>query len=406
VRGKIALLGVGWILVILFSWGWETYNSREDEAQSLKEVGRAFFQQIVLTREWNARHGGVYAFVDISTAPNPYLKHPLRDIKLENGRILTLINPAYMTRQLSEIAKEYDGPQVHITSLKPIRPKNRPKPWERPVLEAFESGLKEYGAFFDKSYRYMAPLKTEISCLKCHQEQGYKLGDIRGGISLTIPYTRTSLFSGVGGHLLIAVIGLFFIFFIGKQLRKAYSSMEEQSTVDPLTGLYNRRYFMKRADEEYHRNAREKLPLSIIMTDIDYFKRYNDTYGHVEGDRCLKEVAEVMQNSLKRAGDCIARYGGEEFVIMLPNTPLHSAKQFAEELRSKIEQLQIFNVASECSDVVTVSFGVAELSELMEGELSYETLIQKADKALYKAKESGRNRVEIFEGENESEVKE
>ena len=90
---------------------------------------------------------------------------------------------------------------------------------------------------------------------------------------------------------------------------------------------------MKRAEEEYHRNAREKLPLSVIMVDIDYFKRYNDTYGHIEGDSCLKEVAEVMQKSLKRAGDCIARYGGEEFIIMLPNTPLHNAKQFAEVLR-------------------------------------------------------------------------
>jgi diguanylate cyclase (GGDEF)-like protein len=364
----------------------------------LKKVGRAFFQQIVLTREWNARHGGVYAFVDIVTLPNPHLKeHPLRDIKLENGQMLTLINPAYMTRQLSEIAKEYDGPQMHITSLKPIRSENKPSPWERPVLEAFESGLKEYGTFFDGSYRYMAPLKTEISCLKCHEAQGYKLGDIRGGISLTIPYTRTSLFSGVGGHLLIAISGLFFLFLVGRQLRKAYHTMEEQSTTDPLTGLSNRRHFMKQADEEYHRNAREKLPLSIIMADIDYFKRYNDTYGHIEGDRCLKEVADVMKSSLKRAGDCIARYGGEEFIIMLPNTPLHSAKQFAEELRLKIEQLEIFNVASACSDVVTASFGVAELSESMEEDLSYEILIQKADKALYKAKESGRNRVEIFE---------
>jgi diguanylate cyclase (GGDEF)-like protein len=386
------VLGIGWILVVLFSWGWESYHAREDEERSMLEVSRAFFQQILMTREWNARHGGVYVFTNAAMQPNPYLKELQRDIPLPDGRLLTLVNPAYMTRQISEISEEYDGVRMHITSLKPIRPENAPLPWEREALQAFASGLAEKGEFFDGGYRYMAPLMTEKSCLKCHKAQGYKVGDIRGGISVTIPYARDTLVSLSAGHFLIALSGLVFLLLVGRKLRRAYRTLEEQSTVDPLTEIANRRYFMQRAEEEYQRAAREKQPLSLIMADIDYFKSFNDTYGHVEGDHCLKTVAQAMKHALKRPADCIARYGGEEFVIMLPNTPLKSAEHFAEELRSSIEKLQIAHAASQCAEVVTGSFGVAEAAA---GDTSYETMIKRADEALYKAKQQGRNRVVV-----------
>ncbi|MEJ2469326.1 MAG: diguanylate cyclase, partial [Campylobacterales bacterium] len=265
-------------------------------------------------------------------------------------------------------------------------------PWEREALQAFASGLAEKGEFFDGGYRYMAPLITEKSCLKCHGAQGYSVGDIRGGISVTIPYARDTLLSLSAGHLLIALSGLIFLLLVGRKLRRAYRTLEEQSTVDPLTEIANRRYFMQRAEEEYQRAAREKQPLSLIMADIDYFKSFNDTYGHVEGDHCLKTVAQAMKHALKRPADCIARYGGEEFVIMLPNTPLKSAEHFAEELRSSIEKLQIAHAASQCAEVVTGSFGVAEAAA---GDTSYETMIKRADEALYKAKQQGRNRVVV-----------
>jgi diguanylate cyclase (GGDEF)-like protein len=390
VKGKILFLAAGWVLVVFFSWAWERYHAQQNEADAMRKIGRAFFQQVLLTREWNARHGGVYVFADAQTPSNPYLKDPLRDITLADGRTLTLVNPAYMTRQLSDIAKEYAGPQVHITSLNPIRPENAPLPWERPVLDAFQSGEKEYGAFSDGVYRYMAPLITQKSCLKCHTAQGYKEGDIRGGISITIPYRRDARLVLGGGHLLVGGSGLLLLLLVGGRLRRAYRRMEEQSTIDPLTGIANRRYFMKCAEEEFHRAAREKQPLSIIMADIDYFKRYNDTYGHVEGDRCLKAMAETMHSALKRPGDCIARYGGEEFIILLPNTTLQRAALFAEHLRESVEALQIANTASEAYHVVTGSFGVATFSA---ADPTFETLIRKADDALYRAKHEGKNRV-------------
>ncbi|UFS62225.1 diguanylate cyclase [Sulfurimonas sp. HSL-3221] len=389
-KGKIALLAGGWILVVLFSWTWEFYHNKNLEEDAMLKSGRAFFQQIVLTREWNARHGGVYVFADESTPPNPHLKNVRRDIPLPDGQLLTLVNPAYMTRQLSELAEKYDGLQIHITSLRPIRPENAPKAWERTVLESFYHGAKEYGAFFDGGYRYMAPLYTEKSCLKCHASQGYKVGDIRGAVSVTIPHITAPQLPLGGGHLLIALSGLGIILLVGWRLRRAYQTVKEQSMIDPLTGIANRRHFMKRLKEEYQRSLREQHPVALIMADIDSFKAYNDTYGHIEGDQCLLSVAHTMQEALKRPGDCIARYGGEEFIIMLPNTPLANAAHFAEELRRHIEALKIRHESSAGGDVVTASFGIAETEP---GDPDYEAVIRRADAALYAAKAAGRNRV-------------
>ncbi|MHC3994879.1 diguanylate cyclase [Thiomicrolovo sp. ZZH C-3] len=389
-KGKIALLAGGWILVVLFSWRWEFSHNKSLEEQAMLNSGRAFFQQILLTREWNAGHGGVYVFTSESTPPNPYLKDVRRDIHLDDGQSLTLVNPAYMTRQLSELAEHYDGLQIHITSLKPIRPENAPQPWERTILESFYDGDKEYGAFFADGYRYMAPLYTKKSCLQCHANQGYRVGDIRGAISITIPHVRAPQLPLGGGHLLIALSGLGIILLVGSRLRRAYQTVETQSMIDPLIGIANRRHFMKRLQEEWQRSRREAQPLALIMADIDAFKAYNDTYGHIEGDRCLQRVARAMQKDLKRPGDCIARYGGEEFIIMLPNTPLANAVQFAEALRRRVEALAIRHEYSVAAEVVTVSFGV---TETQAGDPDYETVIRRADAALYEAKKEGRNRV-------------
>lgn len=391
---QIIYLSLGWIVIVLCSFGWGYYESRKNEEQNILNVSRIFFDQIVLTREWNACHGGVYVYADAKTPPNPYLsKDPKRDIHLENGKVLTKINPAYMTRQISELAAQYNGAQIHITSLKPIRPANRPTPWERKALESFEKGVHEVGTFTDGHYRYMAPLTTQQSCLKCHAQQGYRVGDIRGGISITLPYDRDNkLWPRIIRHLIIAGAGLLFILFYGRRLAKAYKMLEEQSIIDPLTEIPNRRFFLKRAEEEFRRAERNHSPIALIMVDIDYFKGYNDRYGHVEGDVALRKVAETMKLLLRRPPDCIARYGGEEFIIMLPNTSSEGAEQVAEKLRAKIEALQINNEASTCSDVITISLGIATAPH--DG-VSFEAQLKQADEALYTAKEKGRNRYEI-----------
>ena len=168
----------------------------DDTIEALaRERGTVLFRLIELTRDWNAQHGGIYAPVTAKTQPNEYLEHPRRDLETTDGMHLTMINPAFMTRQIAEIAEKIDGVKFHITSLNPIRPANKADEWEAESLNLFEKDrFKERLSLIDAEngtvHRYMAPLFVKEPCLQCHAKQNYKLGDIRGGISITMPAGR------------------------------------------------------------------------------------------------------------------------------------------------------------------------------------------------------------------------
>jgi signal transduction histidine kinase len=155
----------------------------------VRNKAESIFSEIVTTRSWNAMHGGVYVPITEITQPNPFLKGADRDIETISGLKLTKINPAYMTRQISELAELQNHISFHITSLKPIRPANKADEWELTVLKGFEENpepfLQNTNINSVPYYRYMAPLITQTSCLRCHSEQGYKEGDVRGGISVS-----------------------------------------------------------------------------------------------------------------------------------------------------------------------------------------------------------------------------
>ena len=178
-----------WICAIGFSLFWNLKTTEKSANQSLLNVGRSFFAEIETTRLWNARHGGVYVPITQETQPNPYLDVEDRDVSTLEGVHMTLINPAFMTRQIAEIAEQENEVHYHITSLKPIRPENKGDDWEQKAMHRFERGDKEVFEFFERisQYRYMAPLAVKKACLKCHAKQGYKLGEVRGGISVTVP---------------------------------------------------------------------------------------------------------------------------------------------------------------------------------------------------------------------------
>lgn len=173
-------------------------------ASNALNSARATFEKDIAFRRWAARHGGVYVPVTPENPPNPYLTVPERDIVTPSGRALTLMNPAYMNRQVYEISSSYSGaPQGHITSLNPLRPENAPDSWEKKALSSFEKGQPEFSEFQTidgKPYfRFMRPLKAEKSCLKCHAGQGYREGDIRGGISVSIPVSDMMASSAQSG---------------------------------------------------------------------------------------------------------------------------------------------------------------------------------------------------------------
>lgn len=203
-----------WLTIVGLSFLWNLVDEKREHDQLALETARAFYRQIVITRAWNAEHGGVYVPVSDSVRPNIYLEDPLRDIVTENGLALTKINPAYMTRQIAEISSRQSGIQFHITSLNPLRPQNKATDWEQEWLQSFENGVREQSAFVLEGdttvFRYMAPLQVEKNCLRCHAKQGYVEGEIRGGISVTIPYlteqSDTVMFIGYGITALAGVI--------------------------------------------------------------------------------------------------------------------------------------------------------------------------------------------------------
>lgn len=180
-----------------------------------------------------------------------------------------------------------------------------------------------------------------------------------------------------------------------QQLQKANFELRMMAVKDGLTGIANRRYFDEVMAKEIKRALRTESSLSLVMCDIDFFKPYNDNYGHQSGDDCLKYVARTMEKASKRPGDLVARYGGEEFGIILPETELEGAKAVAETIRIAIDKLALSHGYSKAADHITISAGVSSIQPIKGDDVKNITrqLIKAADKALYLAKEQGRNQV-------------
>ena len=179
---------------------------------------------------------------------------------------------------------------------------------------------------------------------------------------------------------------------LSHELEEKNKALHKQANLDGLTQIPNRRSLDKKLNTEWKRMKRERKPLGIIMIDIDYFKNYNDIYGHLKGDDILKIVGKTIESSVYRPGDFVARYGGEEFLVVLPDTDLNGLNKISENIREKILDLKIIHESSKTSKYLTVSLGFS----LMIPEEGYyvEDLVNLSDIALYKAKNSGRNRVE------------
>lgn len=173
------------------------------------------------------------------------------------------------------------------------------------------------------------------------------------------------------------------------ELREANQELQRLATLDGLTQLANRRKMDEFLELEWRRARREQIPISLILSDIDYFKLYNDTYGHQAGDDCLRAVARSMQACARRPMDLVARYGGEEFAVVLPNTDAEGAVFIAEKIRSAVHELGIPHCKSSSAECVTVSCGVS--SVIPYGDDSPEVLISLVDEGLYRAKRQGRN---------------
>ncbi len=385
-------------------------NAIADHYQQLaQEMGRTFFKELVIVRRWNASLGGIYAPITDRLQPNPYLDDPHRDLTATDGQRLTKVNPAFMTRLLSEMPDHTaENIQFHITSLNPLNPHNAPDDWERVALQSFEHNAVEHFAVVEEPggrfLRYMGRLVTEQACLICHAKQGYQLGNVRGGIRVSLPlapfeaaaagsrrqsywvhgafWLITLTLLWVGGILLLRNVAQ--LEGLNRYMKDLNKQLEGAALTDSLTGIPNRLYFDQQIEANMRSAQRYGMAFSLIMLDLDYFKQVNDHHGHTVGDRVLQEFGQIVKQQL-RLTDQFARWGGEEFIIATPHTQLNDALIVAERIRMAIAQYDFSTVGQ-----VTASIGVIEYRA---GETVI-TVLERVDNALYRAKANGRNRVE------------
>ncbi|WP_291321715.1 DUF3365 domain-containing protein, partial [Desulfonatronospira sp.] len=305
----ILAAAVIWVVVLVASLAWNWHQVNNITMSLAENEARAYFEKDVVYRHWAAMHGGVYVQPTETTPPNPYLEHISdRDVVTTTGKELTLINPAYMTRQVHELALEQYHMLGNITSLNPLRPENAPDQWEARALLSFEQGTDRTSSvetMDGRQYlRFMKPLVTKENCLGCHGHQGYALGDIHGGISVSVPWEPYLAQSGeqktglVVAHALIGVLGLLGLWtgqrlLRGSELKLLESREQTASTLysigegvisfdqtgrivnmnpaaEKLTHWANRDYKGRYLNEvcrivDYHDHSREACPVSEIL---------------------------------------------------------------------------------------------------------------------------------------------
>jgi diguanylate cyclase (GGDEF)-like protein len=584
-----------WTLIIVISLGVNFYLERQEIQDIALTTARINFEKDVLYRRWATIHGGVYVPVTAETPPNPFLSNlPERDLKTPSGRQLTLMNPAYMARHVYTFNQMESAIKGHITSLKPLRPENRPDPWEAQALKSFEQGKTEAFTIEDMEgqpyLRFMRPFKTEKGCLECHAQQGYREDDIRGGMSVSIPLAplyegqRRTLFNISLGHGLLWLVGLLGISLGQRHLKTAWQQQEQaenalqqsnyrlqglveetnrlnrdislvseladhlhacitgkealqifkrmaprlfpqqsgalfllnasqhileivvtwgevhfdqpvmkpqscwalrkgrpylmedpdndlmcehlspplasgyycvplmaqgetlgvlhlqatdsragsvspgaisesrqslaltvaehlalslgnlklqealrdQAIRDPLTGLFNRRFMMETLERELYRMQRKGASLAVIMLDLDHFKKFNDSFGHLAGDALLSAVGQILLAHVRKE-DVACRYGGEEFTLILAEASLETACSRGEKLRQLVHDLNLEH-RGQSLEGITISLGVAVYPQ---NGGDPEALLRAADEALYRAKQEGRDRLVAAENRTE-----
>ena len=413
-----------WGLVIGLIYIYNSKNLNNASYEMARQRGEVAFQLVENMRHWNAEHGGIYAPLTKETPENIWLKTPEKTIQSPTGIALTKLNPAYMTRQLAELMKGTEL-EIHLTSDRLINPANQPDPWEAVALyELKNNPLTEYVALVEDRFRYMAPMYIEEGCLACHSVMGYKLGDFRGGLSVSFPVGDINKFTSklfqesriihLVAFILLSLTGVISILALRRlvasllqersqresiiiertadlnseieERRKSQQKLNYLAHHDELTGVKNRRWILQELEQQMARSKTLKAPLVLLLLDIDFFKKVNDSYGHETGDQVLCGFAEVIQSHL-RQNDSLGRYGGEEFLVLLPATELEKVYTIAKRLRESVAE-QTF-AHDDLLFKITTSIGIALYSS--EDDFSPEELISRADEALYQAKASGRN---------------
>ena len=315
-----------WTVIVLTSYGWNSYLVISNNREIAINKSQAFFEQIVVARAWNSFHGGVYVPVDDQNQPNPYLTDSLRDVVTLEGLSLTKINPAYMTRQIAEMNQRDSKLNFHITSLNPIRPENKPDEWEAMALGLFETGTKEVFEHVRNdsasTYRYMAPLYTNNSCMKCHAHQGYQVGDVRGGISISFPsglYTQlaTEEILSLGlAHLLAYILGILGLIFYRTRANRYLSIIEEKNRELTAANTTKDKLFSIIAHDL-------KSPSNVILGFLELLSSDFDRMDTTEQKNYINRINDAAQSTSKLLGNLLLWSRSQRNSIKLEKSTLN-----------------------------------------------------------------------------------
>ncbi len=420
----VVLLGF-WVALGTFSFLYNLESLNHHAGSMASERAKNFYKAVFLARTWNSQYGPIYAPVTEQNPPNPYLHLPNREITAPNGLELTMINHAYMVRQISEIA-EKEKVYFHVTSLKPLNPDNKADPWEESTLKSFEKGepdkiemvMGENGPVF----RYMTPMFVKGTCLACHAQQGYKMGDVRGGVSVTLnadeimdDLKREKRFLIVA-HLVTGFLGIFLGFLFLRSARKhtlileGITSSQKQDlqiqkeklnettkvmhdlvTRDTTTGIHTAEHFKNLSTIMWNNAINNSKPVAMLLLEIDSFNDYTDNYGALEGDICLKEITGAITRKVQDKGSVVARFGAASFAIMLAGVDSSRAYDLAQKIHGDVLGLNIPHETSDVSKVVTIT-GVAASIVPNHGQ-QLGDFIKRARGALLMGREKGRNHI-------------
>jgi signal transduction histidine kinase len=306
-------LAAGWTLAIILLFTFDVVSERSQTLETARTQARSNYQRDLLYHHWVGEHGGVYVAISADTPPNPYLAdYPTRDITTTSGETLTLINPAYMTRLVFEVSAKAFDVKGHITSMRPVRPENKPDRWEIAAFEAFGRGEKEVSSvetLDGESYmRLMTPLFTERDCLACHAKDGYREGEIRGGISVAVPMaplkeiSRHKVAVSAVSFSVLWAAGLIGVFTGGARLRRAIRERElaEQEIVSLNRDLLERTKGLEAANIEleafnYSVSHDLRKPLTVIN---GYCQLIEEVFGGKLDESCRGYINEIYQSTL------------------------------------------------------------------------------------------------------------
>lgn len=413
-----------WTIIIVGSLTWSYNNEHKKSIELASNVANAHFDRDTAFKSWGASHGGVYVPIDDRTLPNPYLSHlPERDITTPSGKKLTLMNPAYMLAQITSESQDHSVERRGMTAFpeKLINTANAPDSWELSALNLFEEGVNKVDEIVDINgiphFRLMKPLFMEEGCIHCHSSQNYKVGDLSGGIGVAVsmtPYIEAQeksllfLYISYSFFWVAGLMALAYLFRQAKARELDQTQAEERvlklALFDELTGLPNRRLMRDRLEQTKLISIRSDKYCALLFIDLDNFKSLNDTFGHEMGDILLREVA-CRLNKCVRADDTVARMGGDEFVVLLKELSLHKENAA---IQTEIIGAKVLIALNESFHLNNVTYNITPSigATLFEGRhTSYSKLLKQADLAMYKAKNTGRNKLCFYDPEMEDVIK-